>query len=275
MKLKEIIEKKKQQAIEAHMPSKSGPVVATNTSGVEAFQAAFDEAWVNSRDTSRSVEADGFHASSLGVKYGTCPRRNVYLLRGIAKENRFDARTLRVFQNGHDVHARIQRIIEQMGVGMESEVRIDHDDPPIKGHADGVLVWEGRKILLEIKSCSDDVFINRLKFKKPKEEHFAQANIYAWVLGIDTIFIVYENKNTQEVKFFEVPANKEAAEKIVESWRLQYKVFKDGELPKRPYKPGSPTCAGCDLKTHCMADPEVGVDLKEYAREIEREEVDA
>jgi len=115
MKLKEIIEKKKRQAIEAHMPSKSGPVVATNTSGVEAFQAAFDEAWVNTRDTSRAVEADGFHASALGVKYGLCPRRNVYLLRGIAKENRFDARTLRVFQNGHDVHARIQRIIEQIG----------------------------------------------------------------------------------------------------------------------------------------------------------------
>ncbi len=268
-RLVDIIKQKQRDEIERHMPAKNAPVDVEQTD-VDAFVAAFDNAWVSTRDTSRAVEADGFHPSSLGIKHGVCARRNGYLLRGVAKQDRFDPRTLRVFANGHAVHSRLQDMLEAMDIGMETEVRIDYNDPPIKGHCDGVIIWNDRRIVIEIKSCSHEVFVNRLKWKKPKDEHFAQVNIYAYVLGIETIFIIYENKNTQELKVFELSADKEAAEKIIEEWRWTYWAYQDGELPKRPYKIGSPVCAGCDLKEICIPDPEIGVSIKNYVRKNEQ-----
>jgi hypothetical protein len=38
-----------------------------------------------------------------------------------------------------------------------------------------------------------------------------------------------------------------------------YKVFKDGNLPARPYKNTSQNCQRCDAFTHCWADKEEGI----------------
>lgn len=269
-RLVELIKKKEQKRIEDHLPAKDAPVLSEDErSALERFEEAYDKAWLDSRDTSRNVEADGFHPSSLGISVGACGRRNVYLLRGVEKQGRHDARVLRVFANGHAVHDRIQKVLEGMGVSAKSEIAIDLPEPPIKGHADGTLVWEERGILIEIKSCSDEVFVNRLKWKKPKDEHFDQANIYAFVLNLDTVWIIYENKNTQETKVFEKKADREAALKIIDKWHAEWLCHLDGQLPKRPYKIGSPTCAGCDLKDHCLPDGEVGVDLKSYKERVQ------
>jgi hypothetical protein len=267
-KIAEIIKKKQQQAIEAHMPAKNAPVLSEDEmDDIDLFVKAYDEAWIDTRDTSRNIETDGFHASSLGISHGKCARRNVYLLRGVAKRGHFPPRILRVFENGHGVHSRTQGIMESMGIGMRSEVPVVLDEPPIKGHADGVFTWKGREILLEIKSCSDAVFVNRLKWKKPKDEHFDQANIYAYVLGLDVIWFLYENKDNQEVKIFERKADPVKAKKQIDAWMMQWRCFKADETPKRPYKPGSSTCGGCDVREYCFADSEVGVDVKKYKEE--------
>jgi hypothetical protein len=268
-KLLEILKKQEKQRIAKHMPAKDAPVLTEDErSSLERFTEAYDAAWVASRDTSRNVEDDGFHPSSLGISVGACGRRNVYLLRGTEKRGTIDARVLRVFANGHAVHDRVQKTLEAMGVAAESELEINYLEPPIKGHADGVLVWEDRKILIEIKSCGDEVFVNRLKWKKPKDEHFAQANIYAYILGLDTVWIIYENKNTQETAIFEKPTDKVAAEKIIDKWWSEWLCHQDGQLPKRPYKIGSPTCAGCDVKWKCLQDEELGVDMKPYKEKV-------
>lgn len=274
-KLLDIIAKKEKARIASHMPAKNAPVLdEQEQSDLDAFVEAFDAAWIATRDESREVESDGFHPSSLGIAHGKCARRNVYMLRGERKEARFSARILRVFANGHGVHDRLQRVLESMDTGMESEISIDSDNPPIRGHADGTLTWRGKRICVEIKSCSPDVFTNRLKWKKPKDEHFEQVNIYAYVLDIDTIWIVYENKGTQELKFFEKKTDRVAAKKIVDDWHSQWLCHEAGELPKRPYKIGSPVCAGCDFNYMCVSDPEIGVDLKKYKEEVRKLNVD-
>lgn len=275
-KLLNIIAKKENERIANHQAAKNAPILdEQEQSDLDAFVEAFDAAWINTRDESREVEQDGFHPSTLGIQHGKCARRNVYLLRGERKEARFSARILRVFANGHGVHDRLQKVLESMCVGMESEISIDSDNPPIRGHADGTLTWRDKKICVEIKSCSNDVFINRLKWKKPKDEHFEQVNIYAYVLDIDTIWIVYENKNTQELKFFEKKTDKEAAEKIIDDWHAQWLCHEAGELPKRPYKINSPVCAGCDLNKTCVPDPEIGVDLKKYKTQVAKMKLEA
>lgn len=268
-KIASIIKKQQQAEIEKHVAAANAPVLTDEElSDIDSFLEALDAAIMDGRDQSRNVESDGFHPSSLGIAHGLCARRNVYLLQGVAKESRVNSRVLRIFANGHDVHERLQGYMEKMGVDMQSEIVIDYDTPPIKGHADGVLEWRGRRILIEIKSCSADVYMNRLKWKKPKDEHYDQANIYAYILGLDIVWIIYENKSSQEIKIFEKKASKEKAEKIIDDWHAQWLVFQEGKLPKRPYKPDSPKCAGCDMKTHCFADPEIGIDIKPYKKKV-------
>lgn len=263
MAIIDTIRQKQREQIDKHSPAKNA-YIPEDQSDLDAFVAAIDEAWTAGRDTTRNVETDGFHPSSLGIKHGQCARRNAYLLMGAEKQDRTPPRVLRVFANGHAVHDRWQKHLHKMGIEFEDEVVIDFSDPPIAGHCDGIYTWKGKRILLEIKSCSPEVFANRLKWKKPKDEHFDQANIYAYVLGLDTIHVLYEDKGNQEFKIFEVPADRTKAEKIIKEWRATYAVFKAGELPRRPYKPDSATCAGCDLVTHCRADSTVGVNIKDY-----------
>lgn len=244
------------------------PKDAPEGTPVSRFAAAYDQWLEDNADNSRAIEDDGFHCSTLGIDYGKCPRRSVYLLKGVAKRSTVGPRIRRVFGNGHAVHDRLQKDWEVMA-GMVSEVPIKWEDPPIRGHADGVLEWEGEKILVEIKSCNDEVFANRLRFNKAKKEHFDQCNIYAYVLGIKKVWIVYENKDNQNNLFFEMDASIEKAEKQLDKWRTEYEMFKEGVLPARPYKPSSPTCAPCDLKYHCFADAEIGVKVAVYKKEKE------
>lgn len=268
-KIVEAIRAKQQQHIEQHTPAKDAPVYTDEElSDIESFERAIDEAILSSRDQSRNVETDGFHPSSLGIATSKCGRRNVYLLRGVEKKSTFPARVIRIFDTGHAVHERLQTLFESMDVDMQTELPINLEIPPIAGHADGALTWRGKRKLIEIKSCSDDVYMNRLKWKKPKDEHFAQANVYAYILDIDTVWIIYENKNNQSIKIFEKPTDREAAKKIIDTWHAQYLCFVDGELPVRPYKPGHSVCAGCDLREHCYSDPEIGVDLKPYKETV-------
>lgn len=237
-------------------------------SDVAKWLVEFDQAWIDQQDTSRAIEDDGFHPSSLGIKAGNCGRRNVYLLRGVPKKANFPARVLRIFANGHGVHERLQSTMSKMEHPFEDEVKIEWDEPPVRGHCDGVLVYNDRKILIEIKSCSSTVFNNRLDYDRPRVDHVAQASIYAHVLGIGTIWIIYECKDTQRIKVFEVEANREASQKILDKWHSEWLAFKDGKLPARPYKEGSPTCADCDLIEHCWSDTEISVSLKPYKDKV-------
>lgn len=235
---------------------------------IAKFLEAYDKSYIDGMDISRLVEADGFHPSSLGLKQGKCARRDTYLLRGTIKIPNFNPQLIRIFAAGHALHDRVQNQVAKMGWAFnkspeeifysQAELEIKWDDPPIRGHADMVLVlpWNGRKILVEIKSIGEVGFNNRILYNKAKPDHIAQANIYAYILGLDTIWIFYESKNTQETKIFEYALDKEAAEKQIAKWAKTYELFKAGTLPKRPYKRESEACQACDMHKFCWGDPE-------------------
>lgn len=186
------------------------------------IEEIIDNAFIMGQDTSRLVENDGFHPSSLGIKAGKCGRRNVYLLRGVRREPSTNARLQRIFGNGNDVHERIQRAMELYGeVNWESEIPIYYDDPPVRGHADSTFTLDGVDYVGEIKSCSHTVFENRLMFNKPKPEHFVQPNIYAYILQIEKIAVIYENKSC-------VPDAARALTK--DGWKHHYELSSGDEI---------------------------------------------
>lgn len=155
---------------------------------------------------------------------------------------RVDSRLARIFGNGHHVHARIQTYLANRGIlwgnyreygtgslytGFQRdsrdqflEVPIRHDGDRIIGHTDGLLNLRQGKIGLEIKSINTEGFrwLNDL----PREYHRDQTYIYMHSLvdefneqalqgtqrhpferePLAGFIILYENKDTQELKEF-------------------------------------------------------------------------
>ena len=253
------IKEHKAKIIEAHMPSKSGPKLTDSKQDIVDFKAKFDQLYMDEMDTSRFIEADGFHPSALGTYSGKCIRNQVYMLRGVEKKNTFDARTLRVLDTGNHIHEKLQSAFERMGVLVSAEIPIEYAYPPIKGHTDGVIKFNDQIILIEIKSCNSNTFEMRKKWKKPKPEHFDQANIYAYILELEKVWIIYYCKDNEELEIFELDADPKAAERIIKKWTKTYETFKAGDLPKRPYKRDSKECMYCPLADTCWSDNEDSV----------------
>lgn len=266
MSLKDALDAAKRKQIERHAAARDHEKL----DDADGFIDILDAAIIRLQDTSRRVEDDGFHPSVLGIKQANCMRRAVYLLRGAEKVPGFEARTLRIFDTGHAAHDRLQRSFEEIERNgdisdfvAEEAIKVEVDGVPISGHADGVFVYEGKKILLEIKTCSETVFENRLRYKKPKDEHFAQANVYAHILGCDQIWILYENKNNQEIAIFPRTPDEKKYKDTIKKWKKAYEEFyKEDKLPAIAYSEGSEICEKCDLKHFCLTDTEVSYDFK-------------
>jgi len=204
----------------------------------------------------RWVKWGGFHPSTTNM----CPRYHVYLFRGAMQQQNHNARVQRIFDNGHAMHRRMCEYFDKMGILLKEEFPLKHDDPPIEGTCDGIIEWDGPK-LLELKSIGEAGFVYRRLYHKPKDEHYRQVQIYMRCLELDEAFVVYENKNTQEVLPILVQKNDEFTDKLFAKLRKTHKAYTDGKIPVRPYKQTSEKCNQCQLQAQCWSDPDEGVKL--------------
>lgn len=213
----------------------------------ESLLKYLDKNLVRSEDAGEK-KISGFHPS-----YGyECKRRWVLLFQGAPVETKFSARTMRIFGNGHEVHARWRGYFRDvLGILIAAEVEVVIDDPvPIRGHADGIIDWGGRK-LYELKSISPWRFDWRKAYNKPDTKTYQQAQIYLHCLDLEEGFVIYENKGTQEVLIFPIERDDDFIQKLLKKYKKIYKMFEDGETPPRPYKRESDNCKSCDLEKYC------------------------
>lgn len=141
-----------------------------------------------------------------------------------------------------------------MGILIGAEVDVKTDDPvPIRGHADGVLEWGGRK-LYELKSISPTRFEFRRMYKKPDEKTMEQAQIYLFALNLESGYVIYENKGTQEVLIFHIQKDEAIINRVLKRWGSAYKFHQEGKVPPRPYKRDSDDCNQCDLQRVCWTE---------------------
>jgi len=112
---------------------------------------------------------------------------------------KFDSKTLRIFDNGTGVHERIQFYLEDARIMEQTEAPVIHDKYEICGSADGIVIINNKRYVLEIKSINAWGFNN---LATPKSEHILQVNIYMFCLKIYDAIILYECKNNQEMKEF-------------------------------------------------------------------------
>jgi len=111
----------------------------------------------------------------------------------------FPPRVLRIFDNGHCVHRRIQKYLAEVGILKQTEVPVENEEYNIVGTCDGIIEIGSKQGVLEIKSMNSTQFYSTYQ---PKPEHLIQINVYMFCLGIPRGCLLYECKNDQELKEF-------------------------------------------------------------------------
>lgn len=186
-----------------------------------------------------------------------CSRYWYYCFTGVDYPTSFSSQTYRIFDNGHAVHDRLYGYFREMGILVEEELPVSYDDPPIQGTADGIIDLHGHR-LIELKSISAEGFEYRRLAHKPSDDHVRQAQIYMKCLNLDSGFVIYENKNNQQILPIYIERDDKFIDKLFTKYRKIYSSVLEGNIPDRPYKRTSKHCAKCDLETHCWAGKDIG-----------------
>lgn len=209
---------------------------------------AIDE-FLEKRNSPQIKKVNGFHPSYTNQ----CGRYWYYLFQGVEVTSSFRPQTYRIFDNGHAVHERLYSYLRGMGILVAEEIPVTHEDPPIEGTADGIIDWYGHK-LIELKSISSEGFHYRQLYNKPKDEHYRQAQIYMRCLDLDGGYVIYENKNNQEILPIYIDRDDDFIDKLFKKYKGFYKSYLDNEIPKQPYKRTSAHCGSCDLAAMCWGE---------------------
>lgn len=106
-----------------------------------------------------------------------CERAIVYSRLAYESDaNAVDARTRRIFDNGHGMHDRLQKYMMDEGMLKMDEVPVFLDRLQIQGHTDGLLQLSRYELgILEIKSINTNGFS---KLYDARDDHKEQALVY-------------------------------------------------------------------------------------------------
>lgn len=203
---------------------------------------------LSKRNAPAFKQVKGFHPSYTNQ----CSRYWFYLFNGVSVETSFSPQTHRIFDNGHSVHDRLYSYFRDMGILINEEIPVQNDNPPIEGTADGIINWYGEK-LIELKSISSEGFHYRQIYKKPKDEHYRQAQIYMQCLDLDGGFVIYENKNNQEILPIYIDKDQAFIDKLFAKYRDIHSNYVNQTIPQHPYKITSKNCQSCDLRSLCWS----------------------
>jgi len=146
---------------------------------------------------------------------GKCPRAIYFQFKKVPKKA-FDARVLRIFDHGDYTHLRIISVLFSLGLVKGTEIDIPNKEL-VHGRADAIINIDNEPHVVEIKSINSAAF-NRLE--TADGDHIKQIQLYLYFFKIKKGTIIYENKNTQELKEFSVEYNENLVRDLLEKFHI-------------------------------------------------------
>ena len=195
-----------------------------------------------------------FAPSTLGYGHGTCARYWTIAFTGGDFEQHTPAQNIASMDSGTDAHTRLQKVIERTGVLKECEREIRSVDPPVRGFADIILQINDKEVIGEIKTIKDSYYLQREQEGQPSDSHLLQILIYMNIEKIDEGFVLYENKNTNELVSIPVvmsDKNREYINYVFDWMRQVHAAWKNNEHVKRGYTKSTWQCKGCPVMQIC------------------------
>jgi len=205
----------------------------------------------NNRDHSK------FHPSAIGY----CSRKITYSMLGYEEEP-VDTITQRIFENGHSMHARYEKWFEDMGIQIAPELVLSEnsEDPEIArkarelnidGRTDSLIEVNGERYIVELKSAGQAMFEYHLN-KGPKKHHLQQILMYMYLTGVKKGILLYENKNTQEIREFAIEYDEEIVEDLIKKASVINSYVLEKKLPPKEGTASSWQCKYCNYFNLCM-----------------------
>lgn len=237
---------------------------------VQKLADLLDNAYMADNREPNDRAKKSFAPSGVGYGAGRCPRRWFYdFSGGIMREDTNDPMGIANMAYGTEAHERIQGLFEKSGILVEAERKVITDEmpdlPPIFGFADLVIKWQGEEAVGEIKTTSQESYVSKKAKSAGAGYHLLQVLIYMKVLGLNKGFLLYENKNTQNLLIVPVTWNVANTKLVNDTFDWMNKVYanwQEGKLPKRPARSeNSVLCKSCPFKTHCWKDEDGTVKL--------------
>jgi CRISPR/Cas system-associated exonuclease Cas4 (RecB family) len=112
----------------------------------------------------------------------------------------------RIFDNGNSMHERYSKYFKEISILKEEELTLKDFEKRIKGRIDLLIEIDKTEYIVELKSMNG---IQASKLKKPKPEHVLQILFYMYMMKIPQGFVLYENKNNQDILSFYIDYEKE------------------------------------------------------------------
>jgi len=163
-------------------------------------------------------------SSELGW-WEVCPRYLVLIRTDLDKLPLHDLSLQRIFDEGTRQERLVRAELEEAGIEVHN---VQRDEKwvhlNISGHIDGTISVDGKNLILEIKSCSPNVFRTIKEFKTAEDlrgsKYFWIRGYYAQMQGYHLLFnkedgvILFKNKSTGEKHQIESHIDYEYCEKM-------------------------------------------------------------
>lgn len=173
----------------------------------------------------RESSSGFFHPSSLGK---TCDRLLYCNYHDLIPQEPVEPQIRRMFDHGNVTETRYEKYFSNMKILRGREVRARLDSPPISGRADFKLeLPEIGIVLIELKTIKDENF---KKLTVPQQDHAVQLQCYLNILEIPQGFVIYENKNDQNIKAFLVKQSDSHWEEITNRC---FRIMEMKEIPSK------------------------------------------
>lgn len=220
-----------------------------------------------------------FYPSNIG----NCQRAVAYQMLGYPEHASItQGQGLLIMENGTGFHNRMESIFERMGIMVAPELSLKDEALKISGRSDAI-IWDyllpeeeepGEEIVLyeldketkklkevyrgphnhirivEFKSIKSKNF-EKLPKGKPLKKHEMQLQLYFHLTGIRKGMVYYENKDTQEVRYYLVEYDEAVVQETLEYIRTVIQFVTGAELPEREGNPLDIMCRYCNYKNIC------------------------
>ena len=147
----------------------------------------------------RPPRAGVFYPSSLG---NPCDRFLYLAYNGLMPALDVKPKLQRIFDTGGSFEERMEKYLEKADMLIAREVVTTFNDPPLSGRIDFIIKdGTANGAILELKTIKSEGFS---KLKSPKPEHLVQVQLYLNTADPESGYLLYENKDTQDLKSFKI-----------------------------------------------------------------------
>jgi hypothetical protein len=192
-----------------------------------------------------------------------CTRKIMYDHFSYTPAQQPETHSLRVFDNGHAVHQRLQNYFEKAHIQIKDELVLNVPQYNISGRTDSLIQVNDEYLLIEIKSANAKSFKFTEYKNCPSESHAFQLQLYMHLANklypeykIKRGMVMYECKDNHKWLEFETPYVPELYDRIIE--RLEYinhlmytKTLPPIEYDKKEKFPCSWETGRCNYYNYC------------------------